>query len=146
MSMSNRSGNDLPVLFKPMGMDCSTANSPSKPFNVINTELTQGRTALSIRISSITGKIPRLTTLLTQCCQSVNQQFALVVAQIVYRFKLVHNIYLHGRQYRHGCIFHPKLTKNSDTVTPVVNDSFCKWRTDAIDPLLPHLATFRASG
>jgi hypothetical protein len=61
-------------------MGSSTANSPSKPFNVIDTELTQGRSALSIHIGSITGQIPRLTTLPTQRCRSFNQQFALVVA------------------------------------------------------------------
>jgi hypothetical protein len=68
------------LLFKPVGMGGSTANSPSKLFNVIDTEPTQGRSALSIRIGSITGQIPRLTTLPTQRCQSVNQQFALIVA------------------------------------------------------------------
>gem|GEM_PF-6681320 len=68
------------LLFKPVGMGGSTSNSPSKPSNVIDTEPTQGRSVLSIRIGSITGQIPCLTTLPTQRCQSVNQQFALVVA------------------------------------------------------------------
>ncbi|MBD9363801.1 hypothetical protein EBB_25570 [Methylomonas sp. EbB] len=78
--MTNRIENDLPVLFKPVGMGISSANSPSKPFNIIDTELTQGRSAPTIRIGSITGQIPRLTTLPTQRCQSFNQQFALIVA------------------------------------------------------------------
>jgi hypothetical protein len=61
-------------------MGGSPADSPSKSFNVIDTELTQRRSAFSIRIGSIAGQIPRLTTLPAQRCQSVNQQFALVVA------------------------------------------------------------------
>jgi hypothetical protein len=34
-------------------MGGATADSPGKPFNVIDTELTQGRLALPIRIGSI---------------------------------------------------------------------------------------------
>jgi len=67
------------LLLKPVCMGGATANSPGKPFNVIDTEPPQGRLAFPIRNGSITGQV-RPSTLPAQRRQSLNQQFAFIVA------------------------------------------------------------------
>jgi len=59
-----------------VGEGGTTANSPSKPPDVIDVELAQRRLALSRRVGNVTS----LLTHLAQRCQCIDQQLALIVA------------------------------------------------------------------